>query len=228
MKGVIIMDTSLDVLKKMIDRDKNLKKDLGLKEDKVDTIVDLEKIKNEKKAGNRETRRKAIKNLQKRGMTKEQATAFIERLYGSTPNPRFAYEGEKVQLDVARLMSYREWYAGNEKTGFREEYKDWVRSHLGDTFTVEYDPSREKTSTKNSIVQLKEDETNPKWLFWSGDLIRVDCEENKQIIENIKKERENKKVEKEYKIQNSIDEATQELYNREYTKLYKGYSDDVT
>ena len=34
------MDTSLDVLKKMIDRDKNLKKDLGLKEDKVDTIVD--------------------------------------------------------------------------------------------------------------------------------------------------------------------------------------------
>ena len=37
-------------------------------------------------------------------------------------------------------------------------------------FTVEYD---EKYKNKPSLVCLKEDTTDPKWLFWVGDLIEV-------------------------------------------------------
>ena len=180
---------------------------------------------------NRQEKRDLVKNLRKRGATKEQAISFMERITSNTNNPRYAFEGEKVKLDVARLMSYKEW-----DFSFSENYKKWVLAHKDDVFTVEYDEYRKQKNTKdlNSIVQLAEDETQPKWLFWSGDLIRIISQENIDIVER----EVEKRKQKEQELQNKIDNLTFEAYNRDYHKndkveikkaenLYNGYKDDI-
>lgn len=119
---------------------------------------------------NREERRAAVKKLTKKGLTKESAETFVKRMSAITTNPVTVWEGEKVILDYNRIITYPDWKQ------LREEYRNWVTEHKDDVFTVEFDTSKKKNQADdyNNFVQLAEDETKPKWLFWAGDLIPVE------------------------------------------------------
>lgn len=52
-----------------------------------------------------------------------------------------------------------------------ERYRDFVETHAGDVFTVQYDRSA-SIQKLNSVVILKEDPDG--WLFWTGDLQKID------------------------------------------------------
>lgn len=119
---------------------------------------------------NREERRAAVKKLTKKGLTKESAETFVKRMSAITTNPVTVWEGEKVTLDYNRIITYPDWKQ------LREEYRNWVTEHKNDVFTVEFDASKKENQADdyNSFVQLVEDETKPKWLFWAGDLIPVE------------------------------------------------------
>ena len=84
-----------------------------------------------------------------------------------TQNPVTTWEGEKVKLDYNRISTYPDW------PEMRNEYKEWVTAHKDDVFTVEFDPVKKeaKSPKVNKVVQLVEDTTSPKWLFFAGDLI---------------------------------------------------------
>ena len=47
----------------------------------------------------------------------------------------------------------------------------------------------------NIFVQLKEDTTEPKWLFWAGDLIREPNQEKPKTTKQIEREKHQKYVE---------------------------------
>lgn len=117
---------------------------------------------------NREERRAVAKRLgKKKGMTLEQAQTFLKRMDSITTNPTTAWEGEKVKLDYNRIITNPDWIR------MRKDYKAWINAHKDDVFTVEFDPAKKENNsrTKDIWVQLVEDETEPKWLFWAGDLI---------------------------------------------------------
>lgn len=116
---------------------------------------------------NRADRRAAVKKLTKGGLTRESAQTFVKRMTDRTSNPVTAWEGEKVKLDYERMISYPDWKQ------LREDYRNWVTEHKDDVFTVEFDPVKKagKVGNVNKVVQLVEDTTSPKWLFFAGDLI---------------------------------------------------------
>lgn len=70
-----------------------------------------------------------------------------------------------MQLDIDRIKQHPGW------DDRRPEYREFCESNVGCTFTVEYDNARESS---HWLVCLAEDQTVPKWLFWSGDLKKVD------------------------------------------------------
>lgn len=115
--------------------------------------------------------------------------------------------GDKVKINVEKIKSEIDW---NKKS---KEYKNFVEKHKECVFTVEYDELRKKNNSKdkNIMVCLLEDETKPKWLFYSGDLILI--------------ERNNvdyKKIEKEER-QKEIDSICEKIFkeNRELIKRYQ-------
>lgn len=116
---------------------------------------------------NRRARRERLQKLRDAGMNKIDAKYMIERLSSKTRNPIECWEGERVTLDFERLSHYKDY----EKLS--QGYKEFIEMNRGKVFTVEFDPYRKAHNTKDkaSLVQLAEDETNPKWLFWAGDLI---------------------------------------------------------
>lgn len=116
---------------------------------------------------NRAERRATVKKLTNKGVTKASAETFVIRMNNQTRNPITAWEGEKVKLDYDRITTYPDW---NE---LRDDYKTWIITHKDEVFTVEFDPVkvREKASNVDKVVQLVEDATSPKWLFFVGDLI---------------------------------------------------------
>ena len=122
---------------------------------------------------NREERRAAVKQLVKKGVPKESAETFVKRMSSITLNPTTTWEGEQVMLDYNRIITYPDWKIQ------RKDYKDWVTENKDKIFTVEFDPIKKERHSNdyNTLVQLKEDETKPKWLFWAGDLIPVEGQE---------------------------------------------------
>ena len=75
-------------------------------------------------------------------------------------------EGDRVRLNVERIKSHPDY---ERLTG---KYHRFIDSHSDDIFTVCYDESKGKNP---ALVCLKEDADN--WLFWTGDLIKVENSE---------------------------------------------------
>ena len=73
-------------------------------------------------------------------------------------------EGQRVKLHYQRITSHPDW------SKLTQKYRMWVATHKDDIFTVEYDEQHKD----GVLVCLKEDTTEPKWLFYEGDLIEVD------------------------------------------------------
>lgn len=150
---------------------------------------------------NREQLRNFRKNLKKSSLPEQVQEDIIERLLIQSSNPVSCYEGEKVRLDYARITSYKDW------DRLRPEYKEFVEKHKNDIFTVEFDPVKKETKAENleTMVQLKEDPTVPKFLFWAGDLIPING-----LDKNNKKSKKSELEEFTHKL----DERIEELKNR--------------
>jgi len=116
---------------------------------------------------NREQRRSKIKELQKKGLSNNEAKEVLERYLHPTIS---LYEGTKVKINYEEMTSHPDWPKLNPRL------RDFVESHKDDIYTVEYDPVKKNNNApdKRSMVCLKEDETNPKWLFFASDLIIAD------------------------------------------------------
>ena len=119
---------------------------------------------------NREQRRQAVKNLQKKGLKRESAETFVERMdFTEHHFSRDVWEGEKVKLNYDRITHYKDWKI------LRQEYRDFVEANKDTVFTVEFDDIRKKEAEKNEglsgLCQFVEDTTPVKWLFYAIDLI---------------------------------------------------------
>ena len=68
-------------------------------------------------------------------------------------------EGSKVKLNVDRILE--------KESKLNPKYVEWVKANKGKVFTCEKDPTLPEDSKR---VMLKEDETEPKWLFHVTDL----------------------------------------------------------
>lgn len=101
-------------------------------------------------------------------------------IYTSPKKDLKLFEGDLVKLNYNKIVSYP-----NYKQVMRKEYIEFVEFHKNDIFTVEYDPRRilEGLNSMNYIVQLKEDITNPKFLFSSIDLILIKRSQKNNVSE---------------------------------------------
>lgn len=102
---------------------------------------------------NREQRRKLK-------LTKEQAD-FVDRIRSGDPIP----PESKVKLNYNQIVSR------NDYKKLKQSYKDFVENNKETIFTTNNSEDISKTA---KLVSLKEDEADPKWLFWVGDLMLVD------------------------------------------------------
>lgn len=82
----------------------------------------------------------------------------------------YLLEGDKVKLNIKKMKSHPSYNKYNDKfKSFLEDNKDKI-------FTVEYDKTKKN---KPNLVCLKEDDSKYKWLFWDGDLLVLDENDNK-------------------------------------------------
>lgn len=166
---------------------------------------------------NREEKRRFRSNAKKRGFTDSE----VDYVFNHKPNEPLLWEGAKVKLDIIWMRLSPDWY--NDR--LRRDYKEWVLAHKDEVFTVVFDKKRKEPNSiytlKNNpnfdlMVCLEEDDNQPKWLFFSGDLILqpggTSKPEEKEII-NTNHFITNEQVTKE-KIQDAIQEALNREKNR--------------
>jgi hypothetical protein len=116
---------------------------------------------------NREQKRNYTTQLKKKGLSNEEIRKMIayKELLQISP---YLDEFSKVKLNLDVIRNHPDYDKLSEK------YKAWTEAHKDEIFTLVYD---EKHREKPSIVCLKEDTTDPKWLFFTGDLIVVNPKE---------------------------------------------------
>lgn len=163
---------------------------------------------------NREEKRKFRSNAKKRGFTDKE----VDYLFEHKPNEPLLWEGAKVKLDTIWMRLSPDWY--NDR--LRRDYKEWVLAHKDEVFTVIFDPKRtkERVTYENQgykdyeiMVCLEEDDNNPKWLFFAGDLILQPGGKGKP--NSTKNNKENNFVINEQVTQEKIRGTIQEALQRE-------------
>lgn len=113
---------------------------------------------------NREARRKLKKVAKKRGLTEAQANAYVavvnradeirrEGVGENTPEKHFE-EGDKVLINVNAVKARQNY----EKMS--APYKDFIEKSEGVVYTAHIEHQK--------LISFVEE---PRWLFWSGDLI---------------------------------------------------------
>jgi len=113
---------------------------------------------------NREQKRKYIKELKSKGFTKEQIDAILlYKKYADVNN--YIPEGTKVKLNYNEIKNQPDYPKLTEK------FRNWIEDNKDKVYTVEY---KKNKRGKPLFVTLKEDTSDPKWLFWVGDLIVVE------------------------------------------------------
>ena len=95
---------------------------------------------------------------------KEKIKFYLEKMSIYLKENTLIKEGTKVKINVEKLQQEKSYNQRNIRwRKFIEDNKDTI-------FTVEYDKNK-KDNPK--MVCLKEDPTEPKWLFFVGDLIQI-------------------------------------------------------
>ena len=72
--------------------------------------------------------------------------------------------GDKVMLDADKILNDPDW------KNFKPEYQEYVRNHLGEVFTLRQEA---KVQGPFAFVSFEEDETDPKWLWFTGFVKKV-------------------------------------------------------
>lgn len=113
---------------------------------------------------NREQRRHPSKKTLIKQFLDDLSTAnkFKDIIEGEWP----IHDGDKVRINLEVIKGH----PGYAKT--LPAYKKFCETNAGRVFTAGIDPDM-----RRSIAYLKEDTTQPKWLFWIGDLEKVVEEE---------------------------------------------------
>lgn len=76
--------------------------------------------------------------------------------------------GDKVKLDYENIIQDVSY------PNFSTEYKQWIEKNKNNIFTVIGDEKfKPNQSQFSSIVSLREDNTDPKWLFSTMNLIKT-------------------------------------------------------
>lgn len=107
-----------------------------------------------------------VKIAVQNGVDKAQAKAYatISKGTGEHTDAKHFEEDDKLMLNVPAIQSRKNYKIMNPK------YKEFVESSKGKIFTAH----KENTN----LISLKEE---PAWLFWSGDLIKVDEEVSEDV-----------------------------------------------
>lgn len=92
--------------------------------------------------------------MQKLGVSKEESKKIIDKAVGFK-------EGDKVKIDYDYIMSRR------NIDDFTEKYKAFVSDNKDKVFTLTRDEKHK------SFFVFDEDESEPKWLWFGTDLIKV-------------------------------------------------------
>lgn len=114
---------------------------------------------------NREERRRKQKELRKHGFSKNAAKAQVAAYFAYQPLD----DGAMVRLNYELMIRHKDWRKQSD------EFKKWVEDHKNDLFHVEYDEKKKENNAYDMKFQvhLKEDTTDPKWLFNSETLIPI-------------------------------------------------------
>lgn len=83
--------------------------------------------------------------------------------------------GDKVKLNYKKIIQNPDY------DSMLTEYKEWVENNKNKTFTVQQDKLKANPHRFSAIVSLKEDITEPKWLFSVEDLIKME-DNNERIL----------------------------------------------
>ena len=109
---------------------------------------------------NREQKRAFVKRAKKNGVPASDAKTYAEIISDGTgkhtPEQEIS-EGDKIRLNLDAIKS-RQNYDKMSKP-----YKEFIESNPDTIFTAHIEHGK--------LVSFVE---NPRWLFWSGDLVRVD------------------------------------------------------
>lgn len=98
-------------------------------------------------------------------MNKQQIQKIRKIIRIANSKHEYLKEGEKVKIDYKKITE-----SPNFKNS-QKEYIEWIENNKENVFTVEYDENHKKNPV---LIQLKEDTTVPKWLFWEGYLKRIE------------------------------------------------------
>ena len=115
---------------------------------------------------NRAQRRSLAKKAQRDGMSKELAKTYAEIASGTGEHtkPQAFEDGDKIRLNVEAIKARKNYERMSPL------YKEFVEA-AGDTiFTAHIE--------RANMISLAEE---PKWLFWSGDLVKVTDEETEDV-----------------------------------------------
>lgn len=156
---------------------------------------------------NREQRRHLTKIFCKRGFTDEEIEYYFNRKEGQSS----IWEGAKVKLDYRWMKFSPDWDKYNKK------FKDWLFAHKDDVLTVEFDVKRKEKNPELNfmpVVCFKEDETEPKWLIYAGDLI-LEPEQEVKKPEFFKSENGFQKELEKFSKEAKIDEAVKLAVKRD-------------
>lgn len=113
---------------------------------------------------NREQRRTIIRQMIKaNNITHKQAEMAISQDKSLIP----LEEGAKVKINVIKIINSKDY------KNLSSRYKEFIAKNGKKEFTVEWDKARKEKNSKDKkyFVCLAEDPTQPKWLFWTSDLI---------------------------------------------------------
>lgn len=115
---------------------------------------------------NREQKRALAKRAQKHGMSKELAKTYAEITSGTGEhtNPQTFEEGDRIRLNVKAIKARKNYERMSPM------YKEFVETAGNTVYTAHIE--------RTNLISLTEE---PKWLFWSGDLVKVADEETADV-----------------------------------------------
>ncbi len=109
--------------------------------------------------------RKQRRNLMRNGKKSLWKLAVDKLNALSDDVENWIHDGDKVRLNVKQITE-RGDYAKTQA-----EYRDFVESSEGRVFTARL--CRKRPDGFSAVIELVEE---PRWMFWHGDLIRVQSE----------------------------------------------------
>ena len=113
---------------------------------------------------NREQKRNIKKAINRGKINIDKAQKAFTEILQEKVNAFGINQGDKVKLDYEKLTNDPNFSRMNE------EWKKWIEEHKNTKLTVDFDENHVKNKL---FCVFEEDESEVKWLFYVGDLIKL-------------------------------------------------------